>query len=221
MRLIVRVSILLVLLLHGLPGLWAQLRPPEVVRGVQQCAAIRNLLYEASEKQLTTLIAEEGRGSRGYQTYGTWQFETVQFSSILNWEGASRTYIDHSEERTDSTYTLYRQFVAEYAPLPTAEEGRRFFDLLNTQIGDCKVFLKDTQLLLLQPVPLHKIQDELPVAALDARLYPVQVPEEREAQNNQQVNIMTAYERRGRSYSAYMIVEYRLHQRLSAQRPVQ
>lgn len=177
-----------------------------------QCAAIRNLLYEASEKQFKTLIAQEGRGSRGYQTHGSWHFESVQYSSKIAWAGASRTYIDHSEERTDTTHTLYRQFVAEYAPLPTLEEGRRFFELLNLQITDCRIMLKDTNLLLLQPVPLHKIQDELPVAALDARLYPVQVPEERGALHNQQVNIMTAYEKRGRAYAAYMIVEYRLHQ---------
>ena len=62
---------------------------------------------------------------------------------------------------------------------------------------------------MLKPLDFNKIADELPVAALDARLYPVKLLEPDTLQKGQEVVVMTAYEKSGKQYNAYMIVEFR------------
>ena len=177
-----------------------------------QCSAIREVIFSAHQKQFTNLLDKELKGSHGYQVRGTWRFETFQYASLLDWPGASKTYIDDSKESTDSSSKIIRQFVAEFGNLKSREEAKQKFDYLNSQIAECRLPLSDTNITLLKHLPLEKIKDELPVAAIDARLYPVRVKEATAAEAGQEVVIMTAYERNGQFYSAYMIVEYRLQQ---------
>jgi hypothetical protein len=96
-----------------------------------------------------------------------------------------------------------------YLFFKTLEDAKTKFELLNNQVAECQLFLSDTNITVLRPLPLSKIQDELPVAALDAKLFPVKVKDADAAQPGQEVVIMTAYERVGKLFSAYMIVEYR------------
>ena len=72
--------------------------------------------------------------------------------------------------------------------------------------------LNDSNIVVLKHIPLEKIRGELPVAAIDARLYPITVKDADEASPGQEVVIMTAFEKTGRYYAAYMIVEYRVSQ---------
>lgn len=182
-----------------------------------QCSAIREVIFSASEKQFSNLMQQEIKGSHGYQVQGTWKFETFQYGSLLNWPGASKTYIDDSKESTDSSSKIIRQFVAEFGPLKTREEAKQKFDFLNTQISACRIPLSDTNITLLKPLPLDQIKDDLPVAAMDARLYPLRIKETEASQPGQEVVIMTAWERNGQWYTAYMIVEYRLMQTAAPQ----
>jgi hypothetical protein len=177
---------------------------------VPLCSSIREIIFSAHEKQFKNLMDAEMKGSYGYQVRGSWRFETTQYETILPWPGASKSYIDNSEERTDSSFQLTRQYVAEFKNLPTTEDARRKFELLNQQITDCRILLADTNITVLKPLPLDKIKDDLPVAALDAKLYPLTIKEADAASPGQEVVIMTAYEKSGRFYNAYMIVEYRL-----------
>jgi hypothetical protein len=177
-----------------------------------QCSAIREVIFSAHQKQFTNLLDKELKGSHGFQVRGTWRFETFQYASLLNWPGASKTYIDDSKESTDSSSKIIRQFVAEFGNLKSREEAKQKFDYLNNQIAECRLPLSDTNITLLKPLPLEKIKDELPVAALDARLYPVTVKQSTAAEPGQEVVIMTAWERNSQLYTAYMIVEYRLQQ---------
>jgi hypothetical protein len=176
----------------------------------QQCSAIREIIFSAHEKQFENLMDREMKGSHGYQVRGSWRFESVQYESILIWPGATKSYIDNSEESTDSSHKIIRQYVAEFSGLKTLDDAKQKFDLLNNQIAECRLFLSDTNITVLRPLPLSKIQDELPVAALDAKLFPVTIKDADAAQPGQEVVIMTAYERVGKLFSAYMIVEYRL-----------
>jgi len=177
-----------------------------------QCSAIREVIFSAHQKQFDNLLDKELKGSHGYQVQGTWRFETFQYASLLDWPGASKTYIDDSRESTDSSSKMIRQFVAEFAQLKSPQEARQKFDYLNAQITECRLLLSDTNITLLKPLPLEKIKDELPVAALDAKLYPVTIKQSTAAEAGQEVVIMTAWERNGQYYTAYMIVEYRLQQ---------
>jgi hypothetical protein len=176
----------------------------------QQCSPIREIIFSAHEKQFNNLMDREMKGSHGYQVRGSWRFETVQYESILMWPGATKSYIDNSEESTDSSHKIISQYVAEFSGLKTLEDAKTKFELLNNQVAECQLFLSDTNITVLRPLPLSKIQDELPVAALDAKLFPVKVKDADAAQPGQEVVIMTAYERVGKLFSAYMIVEYRL-----------
>ena len=176
----------------------------------QQCSAIREIIFSAHEKQFDNLMDKEMKGSHGYQVQGSWRFETVQYESILIWPGATKSYIDNSEERTDSSHKMIRQYVAEFSGLKTLDAAKQKFDLLNNQVAECRLFLSDTNITVLRPLPLSKILDEFPVAALDAKLFPVKIKDADAAQPGQEVVIMTAYERAGKLFSAYMIVEYRL-----------
>jgi hypothetical protein len=177
-----------------------------------QCSAIREVIFSAHQKQFANLLDKELKGSHGYQVQGTWRFETFQYASLLDWPGASKTYIDDSRESTDSSSKIIRQFVAEFGQLKNRDEARQKFDYLNAQIIECRLLLSDTNITVLKPLPLEKIKDELPVAALDAKLYPVTIKQSSEAEPGQEVVIMTAWERNGQYYTAYMIVEYRLQQ---------
>ncbi|HSK11592.1 MAG TPA: hypothetical protein VK907_00175 [Phnomibacter sp.] len=181
-------------------------------KSIQLCSAIREVIFSAHEKQFRNLMDKEMKGSHGYQVRGSWRFETVQYASILEWPGATKSYIDNSEERTDTSYQLIRQYVAEFSGMRTVEDARQKFELLNRQIAECRLPLSDTNITILRAIPLDKIKDDLPVAAIDARLYPITVKQADEAQPGQEVVIMTAYERSGRMFNAYMIVEYRLQQ---------
>ncbi len=84
--------------------------------------------------------------------------------------------------------------------------------MLNRQISDCRLPLNDSDIVVLKYIPMEKIKGELPVAALDARLYPITVKNADAVHPGQEVVIMTAYEKNGKWYSAYMIVEYRLQE---------
>ncbi len=180
--------------------------------GIPQCAAIREVIFSASEKQFDNLMLDEGRGSHGYQVRGSWRFETVQYPSLLPWPGATRTYIDNSEESTDSSKKIIRQYVAEFAKITQEAAAIQKYKALNAQVAECRLPLGDSNIMVLKPIPLDKIKGDLPVAAIDATLYPVTIIAGTEASPGQEVVIMTAYEKIGRYYSAYMIVEYRLQQ---------
>ena len=179
---------------------------------VNQCSVIREVIYSAHEKQFDNLVQKEMKGSHGHQVRGSWRFETTQYSSLIDWPGATKTYIDHSEEKTDSSFKLIRQFVAEFSNLSRIEDARKKFEILNQQITDCRLPLNDSNIVVLKHIPLEKIRGELPVAAIDARLYPITVKDADEASPGQEVVIMTAFEKTGRYYAAYMIVEYRVSQ---------
>jgi hypothetical protein len=174
------------------------------------CSTIREIIFSAHEKQFKNLMDATLKGSHGYQVRGSWRFESVQYETILQWPGATKSYIDNSEESTDSSFHLTRQYVAEFSNLLHADEARKKFELLNQQITECRILLADTNITVLKPLPLEKIKDDLPVAALDARLYPLTIKEADAASAGQEVVIMTAYEKSGKYFNAYMIVEYRL-----------
>ncbi len=186
---------------------------PETGAGnLPQCSAIREIIYSAHVKQFENLIQNQIKGSHRYQVRGAWRFETTQYTSLVDWPGATKSYIDHSEEKTDSSHKLIRQYVAEFGGLQTQEQARYWFETLNRQIAECRLPLNDSDIVVLRPIPMEKIKGDLPVAAIDARLYPVTVKKATAAQPGQEVVIMTAYEKNGRLYTAYMIVEYRLQQ---------
>jgi hypothetical protein len=174
------------------------------------CSAIREVIFSAHQHQFKNLMNTQTKGSYGYQVQGSWRFETTQYETLLAWPEASKTYIDHSEEKTDSSLKLTRQYVAEFKNLPTTEVAQEKFKRLNEQITTCKVLLADTQISVLKPLPLSRIKDDLPVAAIDARLYPVTIKQADAASPAQEVVIMTAYEKTAKFYHVYMIVEYRL-----------
>ncbi len=201
-------AILCCLLLQGA----AYAQEPDRTFATTQCSAIREVIFSAHQKQFNNLLDKELKGSHGYQVQGTWRFETFQYASLLDWPGATKTYIDDSRESTDSSSRIIRQFVAEFGQIKSREDARHKFDYLNAQITECRLLLSDTNIMLLKPLPLEKIKDELPVAALDAKLYPVTIKQSTAAEPGQEVVIMTAWERNGQYYSAYMIVEYRLLQ---------
>lgn len=180
--------------------------------GVSACSAIREIIFSASEKQFDNLMLSGGRGSHGYQVIGSWRFETVQYESRLMWPGATRSYIDNSEESTDSSKKIIRQFVAEFSKLATETEAVQKYKNLNAQVAACRLPLGDTNILILKPIPIDKIKGDLPVAAIDATLYPITIRQGTPASPGQEVVIMTAYEKTGRTFNAYMIVEYRLQQ---------
>lgn len=193
---------------------WAPAVPGQLApkASLAQCSAIREIIYSAHTGSFDNLLDMEMKGSHGYQVQGSWRFETVQYASLLQWPGAAKSYIDHSEEKTDSSHKLIRQFVAEYSGLKTAEEARGLFDMLNTQVSECRLPLSDTDIVVLKPLPKEKIKGDLPVAAIDARLYPVTIKKGDAARPGQEVVIMTAYEKNGKFYIAYMIVEYRVQE---------
>ncbi len=185
--------------------------------GISKCAAIREIIFSASERQFDNLMLSGGRGSHGYQVMGSWRFETVQYESRLMWPGATRSYIDNSEESTDSSKKIIRQFVAEFSKLATEAFAIQKYKDLNAQVALCRLPLGDTNIMVLKPVPLDQIKGDLPVTAIDATLYPITIKQGTPASPGQEVVIMTAYEKTGRTYNAYMIVEYRLQQDWSPQ----
>lgn len=199
-----------IILVSSFFGWLAIAQTDSVLHNPPLCSAIREVIFSAHQHQFKNLMNTETKGSYGYQVQGSWRFETTQFETFLQWPGATKSYIDNSEERTDSSLHMIRQYVAEFKDLANTEEARRKFQLLNQQITECRILLADTNIAVLKPLALDKIRDDLPVAALDAKLYPVTIKEADAASSGQEVVIMTAYEKTGKYYNAYMIVEYRL-----------
>lgn len=174
----------------------------------KQCATIRELVYAAANHQFETILLDREKGSFGYQTLGSWRFETTQFASLINWEGASKSFIDQSIETTDSS-RYSRQFVAAYENITTYDASLQQFYLLNQQINDCKWFLNDSNILILKPLPDNKLPPSLPPGLLQAKVYPVTIINEAENNpSNFDLTIMTAIEKIKNKFSVYLIVEY-------------
>lgn len=189
------------------PKLYSQAYPD--ARIVSQCSQIRELIVSASAFQYKNIMLEPRRKSYGYQSKDGWHFETTQFFTKLWWPGSTLCYIDFSEEKSDQQYKQTWQYVATINNLASAGEAKQAFDRLNRQIEACRLPLNDSNIAVLKPLDFNKIADELPVAALDARLYPIKLLEPDTLQKGQEVVVMTAYEKLGKNYNAYMIVEFR------------
>lgn len=197
----------LILALLSSPKLYSQADPDS--RIVNQCSQIRELIVSASAFQYKNIMLEPRRKSHGYQSKDGWHFETTQFFTQLWWPGSTLCYIDFSEEKSDKQSRQTWQYVATIKNLASAAEAKQAFDRLNRQIDACRLPLNDSNIAVLKPLDFSKIADELPVAALDARLYPVKLLEPDTLQKGQEVVVMTAYEKSGKQYNAYMIVEFR------------
>jgi len=179
------------------------------LRGVSQCSQIRELIVSASAYQFNNITLEARRKSHGYQSKDGWHFETTQYFTRLWWPGSTFCYIDFSEEKSTNHSKQTWQYVAVIKNLASAGEAKIAFDRLNRQIAACRLPLGDSNITVLKPLDFDRIENELPVAALDARLYPIRLQEPDTLQKGQEVVVMTAYEKSGKLYNAYMIVEFR------------
>ncbi|MCU0375352.1 MAG: hypothetical protein MUF24_08600 [Chitinophagaceae bacterium] len=179
------------------------------LRTINQCSQIRELIVSASAYQFSNITLEPRRKSHGYQSKDNWHFETTQYFTRLWWPGSTICYIDFSEEKSTTQLKQTWQYVAAIKNMASAGEAKLAYERLNKQIAACRLPLNDSNIAVLKPLDFEKIEAELPVAALDARLYPVRLMEPDTLQKGQEVVVMTAYEKAGKQYNAYMIIELR------------
>lgn len=174
----------------------------------RQCSAIRELVYQATNRQFEDITESEAKTSYGRQTVGTWQFSTTRYNATFQWADASKCYIEYNEESTDSFKNETWQYIAEYSRLTNVIEAERLYRQLNIQIGGCRYPLTDSVEVDFIPLPLDRLPPERPAALEVASVY--ELPTTETSSNNQSpINVMVGMEKRQKDYRVSLIVEYR------------
>ena len=174
----------------------------------RQCSAIRELVYQATNRQFEDITESEAKTSYGHQTLGTWQFSTTRYNANFQWADASKCYIEYNEESTDSFKNQTWQYIAEYSRLPNVIEAERLYRQLNIQIGGCRYPLTDSVEVDFIPLPLDRLPPERPAALEVASMYELPTAEAL-AKNQSPINVMVGMEKRQKDYRVSLIVEYR------------
>jgi hypothetical protein len=196
---------ILILLLPTI--LWAQ-STVDSIAVTRQCSAIRELVYQATNKQFEDITETEARASYGHQTLGTWQFATTRYNVNFQWVGATICYIEHNEESTDSFRHDTWQYIAEYKGLQNVLDAQRLYRQLNTQIEGCRYPLTDSVDVNFIPLPLDKLPAERPASLEVACVYELPVAGS-SSLDPSPLNVMVGMERRQKDYRVSLIVEYK------------
>jgi hypothetical protein len=191
---------------------YTQVREEPVRIGIgKQCSAIREVVFAAGQKHFSSIIAHETRRSRGQQVDGSWKFLTERFETKAPWQGASRTFVEHSTESTDTSSEDIWQYIAEYKAENSIAMADAIFADLNRQIIDCPMPVDDTAFVALRPVPATQLPLELPPTLLLSFVYAV--PQAQQLPNEWETLISILLEKTGRQYKVTLIVEKRFSSR--------
>lgn len=202
-------SIFLAILPLLLPAvLQAQSLAPDSASVTRQCSAIRELVYQASNRHFEEITVSEARTSYGHQTIGTWKFATTRYNVNFQWTDASTCYLEHNEESTDSFRNDTWQYIAEYKGLQNVLDAERIFRQLNTQIEGCRYPLTDSMDVDFIPLPLDKLPPERPTALQIASVYELPMVDFSPKEPSP-VNVMVGMEKRQKDYRVSLIVEYK------------
>lgn len=199
------IAILPVLLPLLLP---AQPTTSDSVSVTRQCSAIRELVYQASNRHFEEITESEARTSYGHQTIGTWKFATTRYNVNFQWADASVCFIEHNEESTDSFRNDTWQYIAEYKGLQNVLDAERLFRQLNTQIEGCRYPLTDSVEVNFIALPLDKLPPERPAALQIASVYELPLVDF-SPKAPSPVNVMVGMEKRQKDYRVSLIVEYK------------
>lgn len=175
----------------------------------KQCSVIRELVYAAATAKFEPIKMDQVRGSSGYQTHGSWQFSTTRYNASLAWLGADISYLEHSEESTDSTKLEVWQYIAEYSHVPDVLEASKLFTQLNNEIEGCPYPVDDSTDLSFVPLPPERLPLDRPANLEVARLYELPLPGHELTSENGAVMVMVGMEKRTKGYRISLIVENR------------
>jgi hypothetical protein len=171
--------------------------------GLKQCSAIRELIFGANQPKFGRLLGDPVRSSHGYQTMGSWKFETERFETTIMWPDATRCFIEHSTETTDSTALDNWQYIAEFtAESDPLKASRAMKDLL-LQMEGCHWPLNDSLVIDLKPVNPAELPPSLPEGLADA--YILVLPEA--TGQSKQMTIMVGLEKLRKGYRPVLMVE--------------
>jgi hypothetical protein len=184
-----------------------QRREDQVV--TKQCSVIRELVYAGATAKFEPIRMDQVRGSSGYQTRGSWQFSTTRYNASIAWQGADISYLEHSEESTDSTRLETWQYIAEYSHVPDVLEASRIFNQLNDEIEGCAFPVDDTTDLAFVPLPPERLPADRPPSLQVAKVYELPLPGQKAASEKGAVMVMVGMEKRAKDYRVSLIVENR------------
>ena len=201
MRLVVSVLFLIFLQV----SVNAQRRDEQVV--TKQCSVIRELVFTAATAKFEPIKLDQVRGSSGHQVQGSWQFSTTRYNAEISWEGADISYLEHSEESTDSTRQETWQYIAEYSHVPDVLEASKIFTKLNDEIEGCPYPLNDSTDLSFVPLPPERLPADRPAALQVAKLYELPLSSNSADSANGAIMVMVGLEKRAKDYRVSLIVE--------------
>ena len=173
----------------------------------RQCSAIRELVYTGTHQQFELIRLDETRTSSGFTKSGNWEFATTRYQTKLPWADATISYIEHSEEKMDSTITNNWQYIAEYSNIPSLVEADKLFRYLNGQITGCTYPISDTTTIKFRPLPADKLPKERPAALEIATLYDLPFDITDPAHKPPPISVMVGMEKRKDRYRVSLIVE--------------
>ena len=175
----------------------------------KQCSVIRELVYAGATAKFEPIKMDQVRGSSGYQTQGTWHFSTTRYNTSISWLGADISYLEHSEESTDSTRLETWQYIAEYSHVPDVLEAAKLFNQLNHAIEGCVFPVDDSTDLAFIPLPQERLPADRPAALEVAKVYELPLPGQKQASEEGAVMVMVGMEKRAKDYRVSLIVENR------------
>ena len=175
----------------------------------RQCSVIRELVFAAATAKFEPIKLDQVRGSSGHQVQGSWQFSTTRYNAGISWEGADISYLEHSEESTDSTRLETWQYIAEYSHLPDVLEASKIFSKLNNEIEGCPYPMDDSTDLSFVPLPPERLPVERPAALQVAKLYELPLSSNRGDSASGAIMVMVGMEKRAKDYRVSLIVENR------------
>ena len=173
----------------------------------RQCSAIRELVYTGMNEQFESVRLEETRTSNGYTRSGNWEFATTRYQTNLAWADATKSYIEHNDEKLDSTHSSSWQYIAEYSNIPNLVEADKLFRYLNGQITGCSFPISDTATINFRPLPPDKLPKDRPSSLEIASLYDLPPNPKNPKDLPPPISIMVGMEKRKDSYRVSLIIE--------------
>ncbi len=184
--------------------LYAQISNDAVV--TRQCSAIRELVYAAATAKFEPIRGNQIRGSSGHLVNGNWQFTTFRYDVEIAWQGASKSYLEYSEESTDTSRQETWQYIAEYSHVPGVLEAQKLFTALNNEIEGCVYPLNDSVDVSFIPLPPNRLPAERPSSLEIAKLYELPFTDNNAATQGA-IMVMVGMEKRAKDYRVSLIVE--------------
>ena len=169
----------------------------------KQCSKVREITYQALQRNFADMIDQQLRSSNGYSANGNWKFATTRYSTTVEWSGALSSTIEHYTDERDSISINSWQYLADFGIVADARQAHDLFVAIRSQVAGCVLPVSDSLVVNLQPVVAEELPLTMPDEVAVAELYVLP-----DLQNShREIMLMIALEKTKKGLRPLLIIE--------------